>query len=79
VRDEVVDYVRQKHRRTELPAKQLVKWLGIGMSKFYHWQARYGRANEHNALGRGTIGSRRGRRKRFSRSTPPVRWRATVG
>jgi transposase InsO family protein len=50
VRDEVVDYVRQKHRRTELPAKQLVKWLGIGMSKFYHWQARYGRANEHNAL-----------------------------
>lgn len=50
VRDEVVDYVRQKHQRTELPAKQLVKWLGIGMSKFYDWRARYGKINEHNAL-----------------------------
>lgn len=50
MRDEVVDYVRQKHQRTELPAKQLVKWLGIGMSKFYDWQARYGKINEHNAL-----------------------------
>ncbi len=50
VRDEVVDYVRQKRQRTELPAKQLVKWLGIGMSKFYDWKARYGKINEHNAL-----------------------------
>jgi hypothetical protein len=50
VRDEVVDYVREKHQRTEVPAKQLVTWLGIGMSKFYDWQARYGQANEHNAL-----------------------------
>jgi putative transposase len=49
VRDEVVDYVRQKHERTEVPAKKLVAWLGIGMSKFYDWQARYGKVNEHNA------------------------------
>ena len=49
MRDEVVDYVRQKHERTEVPAKKLVQWLGIGMSKFYDWQARYGKVNEHNA------------------------------
>jgi putative transposase len=50
VRDEVVDYVREKHERTELSAKQLATWLGVGMSKFYDWQTRYGQANEHNAL-----------------------------
>ncbi len=50
MRDEVVDYVREKHQRTEVPAKKLVQWLGIGMSKFYSWQARYGKVNEHNAL-----------------------------
>jgi putative transposase len=50
VRDEVVDYVRQKHERTEVPAKQLVKWLGIGMSKFYDWKQRHGKVNEHNGL-----------------------------
>ena len=50
VRDEVVDYVREKSGRTEVPAKRLVQWLGVGMSKFYDWQARYGQANEHNAL-----------------------------
>lgn len=49
VRDEVVDYVRQQHERTEVPVKKLVAWLGIGMSKFYDWQARYGQVNEHNA------------------------------
>jgi len=26
-----------------------VKWLGIHSSKFYDWQQRYGKANEHNA------------------------------
>jgi putative transposase len=50
VRDAVVDYVRAKSVRTELPTKQLVKWLGIGMSKFYEWRARHGQVNEHHAL-----------------------------
>ena len=49
VRDEVVDYVREKSERTELPAKRLAVWLGISMSKFYDWQSRYGKVNEHNA------------------------------
>jgi len=50
VRDEVVDYVAKWSGRTELPAKRLVKWIGVGMSKFYDWKARYGKVNEHNAL-----------------------------
>jgi transposase InsO family protein len=50
VRDEVVDYVGQWSGRTELPARQLVKWIGVGMSKFHDWKARYGKVNEHNRL-----------------------------
>ena len=50
MRDEVVDYVGKWSGRTELPAKQLVRWIGVGMSKFYDWQARYGKVNEHNRL-----------------------------
>jgi len=50
VRDEVVDYVAKWSGRTELPATRLVKWIGVGMSKFYDWRARYGKVNEHNAL-----------------------------
>lgn len=50
MRDEVVDYVGKWSQRTELAAKQLVKWLGIGMSKFYDWGKRHGKVNEHNAL-----------------------------
>ena len=50
VRDEVVDYVRKWSERTELPAQQLVRWIGVGMSKFYDWRKRYGKVNEHNGL-----------------------------
>jgi putative transposase len=50
VRDEVVDYVGKWSGRTELSAKQLVRWIGVGMSKFYDWRERYGKVNEHNAL-----------------------------
>ena len=49
-RDEVVDYVVKWSGRAELPAKQLVRWIGVGMSKFYDWRARYGKVNEHNRL-----------------------------
>lgn len=28
----------------------LIGWLGITASKYYNWQNRYGKANEHNAL-----------------------------
>jgi putative transposase len=45
----VVDYVRRWTDRTELFAKTLVGWIGIGTSKFHNWRDRYGKLNEHNA------------------------------
>ena len=50
MRDEVIDYVRHWSERTELSATRLVKWIGVGMSKFYDWRKRYGKVNEHNRL-----------------------------
>jgi putative transposase len=44
-----MDFVRRWSRRTEIPAERFIQWLGIGTSKFYDWQGRYGKVNEHNA------------------------------
>ena len=30
--------------------RRFIGWLGIAASKFHDWRARYGLANEHNAL-----------------------------
>ena len=49
VRDDVIDYVRYWSDRTEIKANTMVKWIGIGRSKYYHWLDRYGKVNEHNA------------------------------
>jgi transposase InsO family protein len=49
VRDEVIDYVRTWADKTELHAKTLVAWIGLGRSKYYQWKDRYGMVNEHNA------------------------------
>jgi len=45
----VVDYVRYWSRRTGISYRRIVQWIGIPRSKFYQWQQRYGRINEHNA------------------------------
>ena len=50
IRDAVVDYVARWSHRTEIPIGRFVAWLGVAASKFYNWRARYGLANEHNAL-----------------------------
>jgi len=47
VRDEVVDYVRYWSDKTAIKAMKMVNWIGISRSKFYHWQGRYGKVNEH--------------------------------
>ena len=49
MRDAVVDYVGYWTGRTKLPANRMVRWLGIGRSKYHTWQSRYGKVNEHNA------------------------------
>ena len=32
-----------------MKAATMIKWIGIAPSKFYDWQRRYGKVNEHNA------------------------------
>jgi putative transposase len=44
----VVDYVRYWSRRTGIGYRRIVQWIGIPRSKFYQWQERYGKVNEHN-------------------------------
>ena len=48
VRDEVVDFVSQWSRKAGIPQCRFLEWLEIHSSKYYDWQQRYGRANEHN-------------------------------
>ncbi len=35
---------------TEIPAARFITWIGVQRGKFYDWQKRYGKANEHNGL-----------------------------
>jgi len=46
----IIDFIRRWAPRTELPALQLVGWIGLSRSKYYDWKERYGQANEHNGL-----------------------------
>lgn len=48
LRDEVVDFVSEWSKKTEIPIRRFLEWLGLGPSKFYRWKERYGQANEHN-------------------------------
>jgi transposase InsO family protein len=50
LRDEVVDFVHHYSELTLISAHRLIDWIGIGRSKFYQWQNRYGKVNEHNGL-----------------------------
>ena len=40
--------MRRWSEKTEIKATTMVTWIGISRSKFYDWQQRYGRVNEHN-------------------------------
>jgi len=44
-----VDYVRYWSRRAKVLLGQLLAWLGIPASKYYHWCRRYGQQTRHNA------------------------------
>jgi transposase InsO family protein len=45
-----MDFIRYWSGRTEISTLRMVSWAGLSRSKFYHWQDRYGKANEHNGL-----------------------------
>lgn len=47
-RDQVIDFVRRWSSASEIAVRSFVLWLGLATSKFYNWEARYGRVNEHN-------------------------------
>jgi len=49
VRDEVIDYVRYYSDKTEIAVGNFIHRIGIVRSKYYDWQKRYGKVNEHNA------------------------------
>lgn len=49
-RDAVVDFIRHIALKTELPLKRLLNWLDVARSKYYQWERRYGKSNEHNRL-----------------------------
>jgi len=49
-RDAVIDFIHRWNEKTEISATGLVKWVGIGSSKYHHWRKRYGKLNEHNTL-----------------------------
>jgi len=45
----VVDFIKRWAKRTGIAVTHLLRWLGLAASKYYNWQKRYGKANEHNA------------------------------
>lgn len=48
LRDEVVGFVEQWARLTELPTARLLKWLGLTRGKYHDWRSRRGKDNGHN-------------------------------
>jgi transposase InsO family protein len=46
----VVDFVKRWTKRTGIAVTRIIGWLGLAVSKYYNWQQRYGKVNEHNAL-----------------------------
>lgn len=49
IRDQVMDFIRDWNKRTGIALGAFIIWLGIPSSKFYSWEKRYGKVNEHNA------------------------------
>ena len=45
----MVDFVNIWSSKAEMKADQMVRWIGIDLPKFYQWQKRYGKVNEHNS------------------------------
>ena len=50
IRDQVTDFVKEMSTKTKISICSIVDWLGLGRSKYYDWQKRYGKVNEHNGF-----------------------------
>ena len=44
----MVDFIKKWSLKTEQAVVLLVGWLGLSRSKYYNWDKRYGKVNEHN-------------------------------
>ena len=44
----MVDFVHDWSGKAEVPIIDFISWLAISSSKYYSWQQRYGKVNEHN-------------------------------
>ena len=45
----MIDYVSKWTVRADLPAKQLLGWIGLPTSKYHLWRQHYGRPHAHNS------------------------------
>ena len=45
----MIDYVSRWTARTEVPAKQILSWMGLPTSKEHLWRPHYGRPHAHNS------------------------------
>ena len=44
----MVDYVNHWKGRTEIPAKRILRWIGLYEATFYKWCRHYGKEHSHN-------------------------------
>jgi len=50
IRDAVIDFVQYRAEKSGIAATRYIEWLAVAPSKYYNWQSRYGKVNEHNGL-----------------------------
>jgi putative transposase len=48
IRDAIVGYVMMLTKRTHIPLKRVLGWLGLKKNKYHQWRKRSGMANRHN-------------------------------
>ena len=48
IRDEVIDFINKWLGNSHMNKNQIIKWIGIGRSKYFSWCERYGKDNCHN-------------------------------
>jgi transposase InsO family protein len=48
LRDELVDFVQDWSKKTEIAYEQLLRWIELSSRKFRDWRERYGKVTEHN-------------------------------
>ena len=45
----MIDYVSRWTARAEVPAKQILSWMGLPTSKYHLWRHHYGKPHAHNS------------------------------